>query len=443
MKQVIDGSAVSGVTRQHDADTSVTTADPVINVDEGNHDHAAITELVERDGSNVHDHVDQITDSCTSDPEIDADGRKGLQIEALTTEPEVLDGSDCEATSKGPSEEEVVANGLGCAKDTADTSLELKGQSEVASGVVEVEDIVGKDGEGDLHDGRTAVVLSSDEESKPPAKEGTNEAIRAEVVKEGISKQIVQDNESVKDDVPSVILQSVNSEDPVVEPKGDHILQVEDATGDGNMAVSDVKVAMLEMNITDIVQTQDLNSASEDRSVPLPVNSCDQVEEEVNKEVFPEDALLSQNDCSSVQTGMHEQLELPGTSAAAADKSDNVVAEAEPGKEMEVVEDVALHVAEASTFHNEPMSIDFIDNKYVKLDTDLGSCDHVQAEERNFDEISSTAIDEVISGVSMEHGTDVADDAELRYDTRDASLSETVVDQGSGIHMDGWPRCSQ
>ncbi|XP_044969281.1 uncharacterized protein LOC123429290 [Hordeum vulgare subsp. vulgare] len=270
MKPVIDGSAVSGVTRQHDADTSVTTADPVINVDEGNHDHAAITELVERDGSNVHDHVDQITDSCTSAPEIDADGRKGLQIEALTTEPEVLDGSDCEATSKGPSEEEVVANGLGCAKDTADTSLELKGQSEVASGVVEVEDIVGKDGEGDLHDGRTAVVLSSDEESKPPAKEGTNEAIRAEVVKEGISKQIVQDNESVKDDVPSVILQSVNSEDPVVEPKGDHILQVEDATGDGNMAVSDVKVAMLEMNITDIVQTQDLNSASEDRSVPLP-----------------------------------------------------------------------------------------------------------------------------------------------------------------------------
>ncbi|KAE8788941.1 hypothetical protein D1007_36942 [Hordeum vulgare] len=97
----------------HD-DTSVTTADPVINADEGNHDHAAITELVEQDGSNVHDHVDQIADSCTSAPEIDADGSKGLQIEALTIEPEVLDGSDCEATSKGPSEEEVVANGLDC-----------------------------------------------------------------------------------------------------------------------------------------------------------------------------------------------------------------------------------------------------------------------------------------------------------------------------------------
>ncbi|XP_044983626.1 uncharacterized protein LOC123450441 [Hordeum vulgare subsp. vulgare] len=106
-------STVSGVTGQHD-DTSVTTADPVINADEGNHDHAAITELVEQDGSNVHDHVDQIADSCTSAPEIDADGSKGLQIEALTIEPEVLDGSDCEATSKGPSEEEVVANGLDC-----------------------------------------------------------------------------------------------------------------------------------------------------------------------------------------------------------------------------------------------------------------------------------------------------------------------------------------
>ncbi|KAI5001302.1 hypothetical protein ZWY2020_025952 [Hordeum vulgare] len=138
---------------------------------------------------------------------------------------------------------------------------------------------------------------------------------------------------------------------------------------------------------------------------------------------------------SSVQTGMHEQLELPGTDAAAADKSDNVVVEAELGKEMEVVEDVALHVAEESTFHNEPMSIDFIDNKYVKLDTELGSCDHVQAEERNFDEISSTAIDEVISGVSMKHGTDVAGDAELRYDTGDASLSETVVDQGEAVTL--------
>ncbi|KAI4963952.1 hypothetical protein ZWY2020_008634 [Hordeum vulgare] len=101
---------------------------------------------------------------------------------------------------------------------------------------------------------------------------------------------------------------------------------------------------------------------------------------------------------------------------------------------MEVVEDVALHVAEESTFPNEPMSIDFIDNTYVKLDTELGSCDHVQAEERNFDEISSTAIDEVISGVSMKHGTDVAGDADLRYDTGDASL-ETVVDQGEAVTL--------
>ncbi|XP_044957684.1 uncharacterized protein LOC123408689 [Hordeum vulgare subsp. vulgare] len=122
-----DRSTISGVTGQHDADRSVTTADPVINADEGNHEHDAITELVEQDGSNMHDHVHQIVDSCTSAPEIDVDGSKGLQIEALTTEPGVLDGSDCEATSKGPSEEEVVANGLGCAKDTADTSLELEG----------------------------------------------------------------------------------------------------------------------------------------------------------------------------------------------------------------------------------------------------------------------------------------------------------------------------
>ncbi|KAE8803951.1 hypothetical protein D1007_20107 [Hordeum vulgare] len=47
MKPGTDGSAISGVTGQHDADTSVTTADPVINADEGNHDHAAITQLVE------------------------------------------------------------------------------------------------------------------------------------------------------------------------------------------------------------------------------------------------------------------------------------------------------------------------------------------------------------------------------------------------------------
>ncbi|KAF7066244.1 hypothetical protein CFC21_072262 [Triticum aestivum] len=469
MESGTDGSGVSGVTGQHDADTSVTATDPVINVDEGKHEHAAVTELVEQDGSNGHDHVEQIADSGTSAPEIEADGSKGQQIEALTTEPEVLDGGDCEATSKGPSEEEVVANGpgcakdtsqpevldggdceatskgpseeevvangLGCAKDTADTSLELEGESEVASVVVEVEGVVVKDGEGDLHDGHTVVVPSSDEEAKPPAKEGTNEAIPAEVVKEGISEQIVQDNESVKVDVSSVTHQSVNSEAPVVEPKGDHILQVEDAAGDGNTAVSDVKVVMLEMNAADSVQTPDLKSASEDRSVPLHANSSDQVEEEVNKEVSPEDAHLAQNEYSSVQTGKHEQLELPGTGAAAADKSDNAVVEAEPGKEMEVVEDVALHAAAASTFHNEPRSIDFIDNNYVKPDTELESCDHVQAEECNSDEISSTAVDEVISGVSTEHGTAVTDDAELRYDTGGASLSETAVDQGEAVAL--------
>ncbi|EMS56954.1 hypothetical protein TRIUR3_15970 [Triticum urartu] len=381
MEPGTDGSGISGVTEQHDADTSVTATDPVIHVDEGKHEHAAVTELVEQDGSNGHDHVGQIADSGTSAPEIEADGSKGQQVEALTAEPEVLDGGDCEATSKVPSEEEVVANGLGCAKDTADTSLELEGESEVPSGVVEVDEVVGKDGEGDLHDGHT----------------------------------------------------SVNSEDPVVEPKGDHILQVEDAAGDGNMAVSDVKAVMLEMNTADSVQTQDLESASEDRSVPLHVNSSDQVEEEVNKEVSPEDAHLAHNDYSSEQTGKHEQLELPGTGAAAAVKSDNAVIEAEPGKEMEVVEDVVLHAAAASTFHNEPRSIDFTDNDYVKPDTELESCDHVQAEECNSDEISSTTVNEVISGVSMEHETAVTDDAELRYDTGDASLSETAVDEGEAV----------
>ncbi|KAM3258417.1 hypothetical protein ACQJBY_050276 [Aegilops geniculata] len=435
MEPGTDGSGISGVTEQHDVDTSVTATDPVIHVDEGKHEHASVTELVEQDGSNGLDHVEQIADSGTSAPEIEADVSKGEQIEALMTEPEVLDGGDCEATSKGPSEEEVVANGLGCAKDAADTSLELEGESEVASGVVEVEDVGGKDGEGDLHDGHTVVVPSSDEEAKPPAKEGTNEAIPAEVVKEGISEQIVQDNESVKDDVSSVTLQSVNSEAPVIEPKGDHILQVEDAAGDGNTAVSDVKAVMLELNTADSVQTPDLKSASEDRSVPLHANSSGQVEEEVNKEVSPEDAHLAQNEYSSVQTGKHEQLELPGTGAAAADKSDNAVVEAEPGKEMEVVEDVALHAAAASTFHNEPRSIDFIDNNYVKPDTELESCDHVQAEECNSDEISSTAVDEVIAGVSMEHGTAVTDDAELRCDTGGASLSETAVDQGEAVAL--------
>ncbi|VAI19111.1 unnamed protein product [Triticum turgidum subsp. durum] len=97
---------------------------------------------------------------------------------------------------------------------------------------------------------------------------------------------------------------------------------------------------------------------------------------------------------------------------------------------MEVVEDVVLHAAAVSIFHNEPRSIDFTDNDYVKPDTELESCDHVQAEECNSDEISSTTVNEVISGVSMEHETAVTDDAELRYDTGDASLSETAVDEG-------------
>jgi hypothetical protein len=448
-----DGSGVSEVNGQHDADMSVdscvTATEPVVHVDESKHQQSTITELVEQDGSNGHAHVEPIADSCTSAPEFDTDGDKGEQT-ALKTEHEVSDASDYGAC-KGPTEEEVAANELGCAEDTADTSAELEpavdeGTSEFASGAVETEDLVGKDSEGDLcNDGHTAVAVSSEEEAKPPAKEEINEPTPADAgvcVITGItSEQIVQDDELVKNDVSSGILHSEQSEpDQVVEPTGDQDVQLEVAAGDGNTPVSDVKAVTVELNTSDSVQTQDLRSAFEDRSTPLHENLSSEVEE-LNEQAFIEDAHLALNDYSSVQTGKQGQLELPG--AGVADKSDNVVVEAEPVKEAEteVVDVVPSDVPAASTVHNEPRSIDFINNdkiNYQNLDTELECSDHVEERECSSQEISRTTVDQVISGVSGEHGTVVTDDAELRYKTGDASLeisSEAAVDQGEHVAL--------
>ncbi|CAM0952076.1 unnamed protein product [Alopecurus aequalis] len=409
-----DGLDDSGVNGQHDADMSVdscvTATEPEIHEDK--HQESTITELVEQDGSNGHAHVEPIADSCTSAPEFDNDGGNGQETEALKTKPEVLDESDCGA-SKGPTEEEVAANGSGCAEDTADTSAELEpavddeGKDEIACGVVETEDLIEKDSEGDLHDGDTAVAASSDEEANPPAKEGIDEATPAE------SEQIMQDDELGKNDVASVILHSEQSEpDQVVELNRDQEVQVEVTAGDGNTSVSDVKSVMVEMNTADSVQTKDLGSTFEDRSVPLHENLTSEVEE-VKEQACPEDAHLALNDYSSVQTEKHEQVELPG--ADVADKSDDAVVEAESSKEVETVDDlVPLHVPAASTAHIEPRSID--------LDTELESSDSVQARECSSQEISSPTGDQVISDVSGENGTAVTDDAEIRYKTGDASL---------------------
>ncbi|KAK1632000.1 hypothetical protein QYE76_006315 [Lolium multiflorum] len=441
-----DGSGVSEVNGQHDAgvsaDSCVTATEPVIHLNEGKHQQSAVTELVEQDGSNGHAHAEPIADSCTSAPESDIDGGLEQQSDALEAEPEVSDGSNCGAY-KGPVEEEVAANGLGCAEDTLNTSAELEtavdeGEGEVASGVVETEAVIGKDSEGDLHDGQV-VAVTSDEEAKPPAEEGISEAIPAEsgvcVITGNVREPVVQDDELVKNDVSSGILHSEQSEpDQVVELNGGQEVQVEVAADDGNTPVSDVKAVIVEMNTSDSVQTQDLGSALEDRSVPPHENSIGEVEEEVNEHACPDDAHLALNDYSSVQTGKQGQFELPG--AGVADKADNVVLEAEPrnGVETEVVDVVRLDVPAASTVHNEPRSIDFINN--ASLDTELETSDHVQAMECSSQEVSSTTVDQVISGVTEEHGTAVADDAELRCKQGDASLevsSEASVDQGEPV----------
>uniref|UniRef100_A0ACD5YGK3 Uncharacterized protein n=1 Tax=Avena sativa TaxID=4498 RepID=A0ACD5YGK3_AVESA len=429
-------------------DSCVTATEPVIQVDEGKQQQSTITEVVEQDGSNGHAYVEPIADSSTSAPEFDTDGGEGQQTEAPKTEPEVSDGSDC-GPCKGPIEEEVAANGLGSAEDTADTSAELEPavnevEGEVACGVVETEQvIIGDDGEGDLHDGHADVAVSSEEKAEPPAKEGMDESIAPEagvcVITGNLSEQIVRDDVLVKNDVSSGILQSEQSEpDQVVKPKADQEVQVEVTAGDGNMPVSDVKA---EMNKADCTQTQDLGSELEDRSIPLHENLSGEVEEEINEQACPEDAHLALNDHSSIQTGKHEQLELPG--AGVADKSDNVVVEAEPRKEVEteVVDVVPLHVPAPSTDHNEPRSVDFINNdriNHLNPNTELESSDDVQARECSSQEISSTTVDQVISGVSGEHGTAVTDDAELRSKAGDASLeisSEGAVDQGEPVAL--------
>lgn len=434
MEQGTDESGVSEVNGQHDADMSVescvTATEPVIYVDEGKHQQSTITELVEQDVSNGHAQVEPIADSCTSAPEFDTDGGKGQQTEALKTEPEVSDESDCGA------------NGSGCAEDTADTSAELepavdKGEGEVTSGVVETEEVTGKeDGEGDLHDGHPSVV-TSEEEAIPPAKEGINEDLPAEA---GVcvitqSEPIVQDVELVNNDVSSGILHSEQSEpDQVLEPKGDQEVHVEVAAFDENTPVSNVKAVTVEMNAVDSVQTQDLGSALEDRSIPLHDNSFGEVEEEVNKQACPEDAHLALDEYSSVKTG--GQLELPG--AGVADKSDNVVVEAEPRKEVEteVVDVVPLHVTADSAGHSEPRSINC--NNDDGPDTEFESSDHVQAMESSSQETSSTTSDQVLSGASGEHGTAVTGDAEIRHKTGDGSLeisSEAAVDQGEPVAL--------
>lgn len=468
-----DESEFLVVNGQHDAgissDSSITATHSLIHAEEGKHQQAYpnVTEVEQEATYGEQDVTDALqgnghdpevsADSCASASEFKAPANKseGQQVESLTDKVEVSDAmldassSDCRTcTSKEPIEEEVVANGHGHAEDSADTSGKLEPgvdeeEGEATRDVIS-EDIITMDSKENLH-GLTSTVGSTDEEAKLPMKEEMHEDAPAKLEMCAIagnkSEQLVQDDQLVKDDVSVGILHSVKPElDPVVEPNWDQRIQVEVAADDENTAVPDVKAVKVETNTADNVEAHNLRSAFEDRSIQLHVNSSGEVDEEVKKQACPEEVHLAQND-SSAQTGKHEQLELPG--AGVADKGDHVVVEAEPREEaeLEVVDSVPLCAPAASTFHDEPRSIALDDNDRVKHSspgTELESCDDIQPEECGSQEISSSIVDEVTSGASMEHGTAVTSGVELTNESGDASLeisSGTAADQGEPVAL--------
>ncbi|KAG2644318.1 hypothetical protein PVAP13_2KG411495 [Panicum virgatum] len=354
-----------------------------------------------------------IVASESEDRAIETEGQETNQQEegAQPAKDEVLEGlleaadRNCEGSVEELIEEEVNADGHSNAEGGADASRESdvdkQVQGEATCGIFQLEE-----------------KQSSNEGVELPMEKVTNEAApdmcEPEEVTENMSQDTVQGE--AKDGVPICTLHSLKPEesDPSVKSSLEHNVH------DGTTAESDLRA-------DNVVEVE--TAAREVEEI--------EVKDEANLAPF-----LSQQNCEpSTETVEHEKIE--AASAGQSNVIENDVAEVEPKKEHEREVVDAIPLQKASTFHNEQRSIDLVDSDSINhsiMVTELESCDHVHTEESRSREISETAIEKLVSGVSLEHATMVGDEAEMTPETENGSQEESsdaAVDHGEPVQLKG------
>jgi hypothetical protein len=370
----------------------------------------------EKDGAdalqtNGHARVVVRSDSTDSGSEVHAnetEGKEsGLQEEGepitaavvgvVETAGKDLAGSVEESTEENVDTDEVIADASGKTESVAE-----KVEGEATCVINQVEDKMGKDGEGGLCDDLTDGVASNEEVKLAP-EQGINETVPgvADLAQatEDSSQETLQDDELVED----------GKAYPFVETRQENASQFEIAQVDETAAESNLKA---------------------DRRVEANVAA----------------PLLSQQNCdSSVETVNNEQLE--ASDVDQLNEIENDVAEAEVMQEVEtdVSDAVPLQAdaaSSASTFHNESQPTELVDggsfNHSSPLSTELEHCDHAHTEENRSREISDTTVGQLVSGASLGHGSAVVGEAELSSVTGDVSQdkpSDSTVDQGEPVTL--------
>ncbi|RLN33125.1 uncharacterized protein C2845_PM03G01730 [Panicum miliaceum] len=391
------------------------------------------------DASQTNGHISVALSSDSSESEVHAietGGQETNQQEegAQPTQDEVLEGlleaadRNCEGSVEELIEEEVNVDGHSNAEGGADASRESENvdkqvEGEATCGILQLEEKLGNGVDSSCDDCISSVV-SYNEGVELPVEKAINEAVpdmcELEEVTENTSQETVQGE--VKDGVSICALHSLKPEesDPSVKSSLEHDVQAEVATVDETAAESDLKA-------DNVVEVE---------------TAAREVEETEVKDEADLPPFLSQQNCeSSTETVEHEKIEAP--SAGQPNVTENDVAEVEPTKEheREVVDAVPLQ--EASTFHNEPRSIDLVDSDSINhssLVTELESCDHVHTEESRSREISEIAVEKLVSGASLEHGTTVGNEAEITPETENGSQeepSDAAVDHGEPVELKG------
>ncbi|KAG2635883.1 uncharacterized protein LOC120661102 [Panicum virgatum] len=370
--------------------------------------------------TNGHICVALSSDSCivASESEVRAIEKEGQetnqQVEgAQPTKDEVLEGlleaadRNCEGSVEELIEEEVNADGHSNAEGGADASRESENvdkqvQGEATCGILQLEE-----------------KLSSNEGVELPVGKATNEAVHdmceLEEVIENKSQETVQGE--VKDGVSICTLHSLKLEelDPSVKSSLEHNIQAEVATIDE----SDLRAEYLV-------------------EVETAAREVEEIEVKDEADLAP---FLSQQNCeSSTETVEHEKIE--AATSGQPNVIENDVAEVEPKKEheREVVDAVPLQ--EALTFHNEQSSIDLVGSDSINHSspvTELESCDLVHTEECRSREISETAVDKLVSGVSLEHETMVGHEAEMTPEENGSQEepSDAAIDHGEPAELRG------
>uniref|UniRef100_A0A0A9CIE7 Uncharacterized protein n=1 Tax=Arundo donax TaxID=35708 RepID=A0A0A9CIE7_ARUDO len=458
------------------ADSFEASTEPESHADESKPEQNVtdVAELVEQDAAseeqdgtdalenNGHIQVAMSADSClvATESMVHANEMKGKESvqqeeEAPTTEVKVLEGGvqavgrNCAGSVEEPIEEEVDAHGDSYVGGRADASRvpeavieEVEG--EATCGILQMEEKMDKGGEESLCNDCTAGIACSNEEVEHPLEEGINVAApdvgELEEVTENRSGEIVQGDESVKDEVSICILHSLKPEsDTCVESTREHKGQLQVSTGVETASDSILKADnVVEVNTAAPLLSQQICDSAEsvghEQLEPLSIGQASEIENDVaeaepNKVVGVEvvnAVSLEADDVAEAEP--NKDVEMEAVDAVPLETAD--VAEAEPMKEVEtgVVGAAPLQAAAASaacTFHNEPRRTDLVDSDSIRHSsppaTKSESCDHIHTTNSRPREISDTAVDQLLSSASLGDETTVADESKLTSEAGDGS----------------------